>query len=48
VRVEQTAAGTIELPHRREYLSLVTDFLRQLLALHLELVERVEQQLDER
>jgi hypothetical protein len=47
-RVEHTAAGTTDLPHRRKYLLLVTDFLRQLLALHLELVEQVEQQLDRR
>ncbi len=45
-RVEQTTTRTIELPHRRKYLLLVTDFLRHLLALHLDLVEQVERELD--
>jgi DNA-binding PadR family transcriptional regulator len=45
-RVEQTEAGTSSLPHRRKYLRLVTGFLRDVLDLHLELVEDVEQQLD--
>jgi DNA-binding PadR family transcriptional regulator len=47
-RVEQTEAGTAALPHRRKYLLLVTGFLRALLAVHLELVERVERELDGR
>jgi DNA-binding PadR family transcriptional regulator len=33
------------LPHREEYLRLVTSFMRQLLDLHLELVDRVEREL---
>lgn len=47
-RVEQTEAGTLALPHRRKYLLLVTSFLRAFLALHLELVEEVERELDGR
>jgi DNA-binding PadR family transcriptional regulator len=33
------------LPHRRKYLLLVTDFLRRLLELHLELVDDVDHEL---
>src|SRR6266702_475879 len=33
------------LPHRRKYLLIVTGFLRELLDLHTELVERVESEL---
>jgi len=33
------------LPHRRKYLLLVIDFLRRLLELHLELVDKVEREL---
>jgi DNA-binding PadR family transcriptional regulator len=39
---ERTAG---ELPHREKYLRLVTGFLRQLLQLHLDLVDEVEREL---
>jgi DNA-binding PadR family transcriptional regulator len=44
-RVEETEASAGSLPHRRKYLLLVFGFLRQLLELHLELVEDVEREL---
>ena len=34
------------LPHRSKYLELATDFRRKLLALHLELVDAVERELE--
>ena len=40
---EESAQG---LPHRRKYLLLVTEFLRGLLELNLQLVEKVERELD--
>ena len=45
VRVEEAEANAETLPHRRKYLLLVTGFLRDLLALHLELVDDVEREL---
>ena len=33
------------LPHRRKYLLLVSDFLRRLLDLHLEVVDELEREL---
>jgi DNA-binding PadR family transcriptional regulator len=44
-RVDQTEANTINLPHRRKYLLLVTAFLRALLELHEETVDSVEREL---
>jgi DNA-binding PadR family transcriptional regulator len=44
-RLEQTTASAEQLPHRRKYLTLVNDFLRRLLDLHLELVDEVEREL---
>jgi DNA-binding PadR family transcriptional regulator len=44
-RLEQSEASAQTLPHRREYLRLVTGFLRRLLDLHLELVDEVERDL---
>jgi DNA-binding PadR family transcriptional regulator len=44
-RVNDAEASADTLPHRRKYLLLVTGFLRELLDLHLELVERVETEL---
>jgi DNA-binding PadR family transcriptional regulator len=43
-RVIDAEASAEALPHRRQYLLLVTDFLRELLELHLELVDRVERE----
>jgi DNA-binding PadR family transcriptional regulator len=47
-RVDETEAGAATLAHRRKYLLLVTGFLRGLLDLHLELVDNVERELDEK
>ena len=44
-RLEETARGADTLPHRRKYLLLIVDFLRNLLELHLELVNEVERDL---
>jgi DNA-binding PadR family transcriptional regulator len=44
-RLEQAEASADALPHRRKYLLLVTEFLRRLLQLHLDLVEEVEREL---
>jgi DNA-binding PadR family transcriptional regulator len=46
-RVSEVEARTEDLPHRRKYMLLVTGFLRELLDLHLELVDRVEKELGE-
>jgi DNA-binding PadR family transcriptional regulator len=45
-RVGELASSAEALPHRRKYLLLVTGFLRGLLDLHLELVGRVERELE--
>jgi DNA-binding PadR family transcriptional regulator len=45
-RLDASRASAEELPHRRKYLLLVNDFLRALLALHLDWVGRVEAELD--
>ena len=44
-RLDDAERTARSLPHREKYLLLVTDFLRRLLALHLDLVDEVEQQL---
>ena len=44
-RLDEAEATAETLPHRRKYLLLVIGFLRQLLALHLELVDDVEREL---
>jgi DNA-binding PadR family transcriptional regulator len=44
-RLDATEAGTAGLPHRRKYLLIAVGFLRELLALHLDLVEQVEREL---
>jgi DNA-binding PadR family transcriptional regulator len=44
-RLEDVAKTAHELPHREKYLLIVLDFLRRLLELHLELVDRVEGEL---
>jgi len=45
-RLDQAEASAEALPHRRNYLLLVSGFLRRLLALHLELVDEVERELE--
>jgi PadR family transcriptional regulator, regulatory protein AphA len=44
-RLDRLEASADTLPHRRKYLLLVIGFLRQLLELHLELVDEVEREL---
>lgn len=44
-RLEESEAVAGELPHRSEYLLLVTAFLHRLLDLHLDLVDEVEAKL---
>ena len=46
-RLAATEAAAEEIPHRRKYLSLVNGFLRDLLELHLKLVDDVESQLSD-
>jgi DNA-binding PadR family transcriptional regulator len=45
-RVADSEQAASALPHRARYLLIVTQFLRDYLELHLELVERVERELD--
>ena len=44
-RVKETTERAEGLPHRRKYLQLVNGFLRELLELHLKLVDDVEREL---
>jgi PadR family transcriptional regulator, regulatory protein AphA len=44
-RLAESEASAALLPHRRTYLLLVTGFLRRLLDLHLEWIDRVEAEL---
>jgi DNA-binding PadR family transcriptional regulator len=44
-RIADTEAAAESLPHRRKYLMLVTNHLRRLLDLHLQLVDEVEREL---
>lgn len=44
-RVAETTESAETLPHRRKYLQLVNGFLRDLLELHLKLVDDVEREL---
>ena len=44
--LDEAASSAELLPHRRKYLLLSLDFVRALLALHLDLVERVEREFD--
>jgi DNA-binding PadR family transcriptional regulator len=46
VRLEDARASARALPHRRKYLTLVTDFLEQVFDLHDELLDRVERELE--
>jgi DNA-binding PadR family transcriptional regulator len=45
-RLDDSEASARELPHRSKYLLLAVDFLRELLELHLKLVDEVEHELD--
>jgi PadR family transcriptional regulator AphA len=45
-RIDEVEASAHTLPHRAKYLRLIAGFMRQLLELHLELIETVESQLD--
>ena len=44
-RLDETEAGAESMPHRRKYVLLVTGFLRELLDLHLKLVDDVDREL---
>ena len=44
-RLDATEASAEDFPHRRKYLLLVIGFLRELLELHLRLVDEVEREL---
>jgi DNA-binding PadR family transcriptional regulator len=44
-RVNEVEARSQDIPHRRKYMLLVTGFLRELLDLHLRLVDQVEREL---
>jgi DNA-binding PadR family transcriptional regulator len=44
-RVNEAEARAEDLPHRRKYLLLTTGFMRELLELHLQLVDEVEREL---
>ena len=46
-RLDETEASAEQLPHRRDYLLMVTGFLRELLELHLRLVDDVERELSD-
>lgn len=45
-RVGESEQAAATLPHRARYLTIVTQFLREFLELHLALVERVERELE--
>ena len=45
VRLDDTERSARQLPHREKYLLMVNGFLRQLLELHLHLIDEVEQEL---
>ena len=44
-RLDETEASADALPHRRQSLMLVDEFLRRLLDLHLEFVDELEREL---
>lgn len=44
-RLEEAERSAHGLPHREKYLTLVNEFMRRYLELHLELVDQVEEQL---
>ncbi len=45
LRLDDSERSARQLPHREKYLLIVTGFLRQLLELHLDLIDEVEQEL---
>jgi hypothetical protein len=45
-RLDDGEASAQALPHRTRYLTLVIDFLRRYLELHLELVDEVEREFE--
>jgi DNA-binding PadR family transcriptional regulator len=45
LRLDDTERSARQLPHREKYLLMVTGFLRQLLDLHVDLIDEVEQEL---
>ena len=45
LRLDDSERTARQLPHREKYLLIVTGFLRQLLELHLDLIDEVEQEL---
>ena len=45
-RVGEAESSAEALPHRRKYLLLIMGFMRDLLDLHVELVDRVERELE--
>ncbi len=44
-RLDETEAGTVDLPHRRKYLLIAVGFLRSYIELHEELIAEVEREL---
>jgi hypothetical protein len=44
-RLDDARRSAQELPHREKYLRLVSEFLHELLDLHLQLIDEVERQL---
>jgi hypothetical protein len=45
LRLDDSERSAKQLPHREKYLLIVTGFLRQLLELHRDLIDEVEQEL---
>jgi DNA-binding PadR family transcriptional regulator len=45
LRLDETERSAAQLPHREKYLLMINGFLRQLLELHLELIDEVEREL---
>jgi DNA-binding PadR family transcriptional regulator len=45
LRLDDSERSARQLPHREKYLLIVTGFLRQLLELHLDLIDEIEQEL---
>jgi DNA-binding PadR family transcriptional regulator len=46
-RIDEGEAGAADLPHREKYLRIVFDFMRGLVDLHGELIDRVERELSD-
>jgi DNA-binding PadR family transcriptional regulator len=45
-RLDEAERAARELPHREKYLLIVVDFLRRLLDLHIDLVDRIDDEFD--